>query len=137
MSLPEQKHLYCFHMLNLRKVLLESEKENWMLNSELVFEAALDILERENKVVYTAIMLYKHENVSEGTENVILEKGKYLTMYYDDSYKNNLKYYKMMLDHINKYNIEPIGNFNEFSILSRVNSKEDEKSIIQLEIKIK
>ena len=57
-------------------------------------------------------------------------------MYYDDSYKNNLKYYKMMLDHINKYNIEPIGNFNEFSILSRVNSKEDEKSIIQLEIKI-
>ena len=43
----------------------------------------------------------------------------------------------MMLDHINKYNIEPIGNFNEFSILSRVNSKEDEKSIIQLEIKIK
>lgn len=37
--------------LNLRKVLLESEKENWMLNSELVFEAALDILERENKVV--------------------------------------------------------------------------------------
>lgn len=108
-----------------------------MLNSELVFEAALDILERENKVVYTAIMLYKHENVSEGTENVILEKGKYLTMYYDDSYKNNLKYYKMMLDHINKYNIEPIGNFNEFSILSRVNSKEDEKSIIQLEIKIK
>ena len=123
--------------LNLRKVLLESEKENWMLNTELVFEAALDILERENKVVYTAIMLYKHENVSEGTENVILEKGKYLTMYYDDSYKNNLKYYKMMLDHINKYNIEPIGNFNEFSILSRVNSKEDEKSIIQLEIKIK
>ena len=123
--------------LNLRKVLLESEKENWMLNSELVFEAALDILERENKVVYTAIMLYKHENVSEGTENVILEKGKYLTMYYDDSYKNNLKYYKMMLDHINKCNIEPIGNFNEFSILSRVNSKEDEKSIIQLEIKIK
>ena len=123
--------------LNLRKVLLESEKENWMLNSELVFEAALDILERQNKVVYTAIMLYKHENVSEGTENVILEKGKYLTMYYDDSYKNNLKYYKMMLDHINKYNIEPIGNFNEFSILSRVNSKEDEKSIIQLEIKIK
>ena len=123
--------------LNLRKVLLESEKENWMLNSELVFEAALDILERENKVVYTAIMLYKHENVSEGTENLILEKGKYLTMYYDDSYKNNLKYYKMMLDHINKYNIEPIGNFNEFSILSRVNSKEDEKSIIQLEIKIK
>ena len=112
-------------------------KEKEGKNPLEVFEAALDILERENKVVYTAIMLYKHENVSEGTENVILEKGKYLTMYYDDSYKNNLKYYKMMLDHINKYNIEPIGNFNEFSILSRVNSKDDEKSIIQLEIKIK
>ena len=50
---------------------------------------------------------------------------------------NNLRYYKMMLEYINKYNIETIGNFNEFSILSRVNSKEAEKSIIQLEIKIK
>ena len=108
-----------------------------MLHSELVFEASLEMIEREDKVVYTAIMLYNHENVSKGTENVILPKGKYLTMYYDDGYKNNLRYYKMMLEYINKYNIETIGNFNEFSILSRVNSKEAEKSIIQLEIKIK
>ena len=36
-----------------------------------------------------------------------------------------------------KNNIETIGDFNEFSILSRINSNEAEKSIIQLEIKIK
>lgn len=123
--------------LNLRKVLLESEKDNWMLNSELVFEASLDMLKKDNKVVYTAIMLYNHKNIKQNTENVVLSKGKYLTMYYDDSYKNNLKYYKMMLNYIDKYNIETLGDFNEFSILSRMNSNEDEKSIIQLEIKIK
>ena len=108
-----------------------------MLHSQLVFQASLDRLRIENKVVYTAIMLYKHESISESSESVILPKGSYLTMYYDDGYKNNLKYYKMMLDYINKNNIETIGDFNEFSILSRINSKESEKSIIQLEIQIK
>ncbi|EKY26371.1 MerR family transcriptional regulator [Clostridium celatum] len=123
--------------LNLRKVLLEAEKENWILNSEIVFETSLDILKSEDKVVYTAIMLYKHENSTKGIDNVVLPKGKYLTMYYDDGYKNNLKYYQKMLDYIEKNNIETVGNFNEFSILSRINAKEAEKSIIQLEIQIK
>ncbi len=108
-----------------------------MLNSELVFEASLDMLKNENKIVYTAIMLYNHKNIKKSTEDVVLSKGKYLTMYYDDSYKNNLKYYKMMLDYIKKNNIETLSNFNEFSILSRISSNEEEKSIIQLEIMIK
>ncbi len=123
--------------LNLRKILLKSEKDNWMLHSQLVFQSSLDKLRKEDRVVYTAIMLYKHENINKGTENIILPKGNYLTMYYDDGYKNNLRYYKMMLDYIDKNDIETVGDFNEFSILSRVNNKEDEKSIVQLEIQIK
>ena len=123
--------------LNLRKILLESEKDNWMLHSQLVFQSSLDKLRKEDKVIYTAIMLYKHENINKSTENIILPKGNYLTMYYDDGYKNNLRYYKMMLDYIDKNEIETVGDFNEFSILSRVNNKEDEKSIVQLEIQIK
>ena len=50
--------------LNLRKVLLEAEKDDCMLNSELAFEASLENLKNEGKVVYTAIMLYKHAKVS-------------------------------------------------------------------------
>lgn len=123
--------------LNLRKILLKSEKDNWMLHSQLVFQSSLDKLRKEDKVIYTAIMLYKHENINKSTENIILPKGNYLTMYYDDGYKNNLRYYKMMLDYIDKNEIETVGDFNEFSILSRVNNKEDEKSIVQLEIQIK
>lgn len=45
-------------------------------------------------------------------DSLILPKGNYLTMYYDDSYKNNFKYYKMMADYINKHNIKTIGKFN-------------------------
>lgn len=122
--------------LNLRKVLLEAEKDDCMLNSELAFEASLEKLKTEDKVVYTAIMLYKHGNLSGNYEKIILPKGKYLTMYYDDGYRNNLKYYKKMLNYIEKNNIEIVGDFNEFSILSRINTNEAEKSIIQLEIKI-
>lgn len=121
--------------LNLRRVLLEAEKDNCMLNSEIVFEASLEKLKTEGRVVYSAIMLYKHTKVSE-VKDAILPKGKYLTMYYDDGYRNNLKYYKKMIDYIADNNIKAVGNFNEFSILSRVNSKEIEKSIIQLEIQI-
>ena len=123
--------------INLRKILLEAEKDNWMLNSEIVFESSIDKLRSEERVVYTSIMLYKHTKKIDDCESIILPKGKYLTMYYDDGYKNNLKYYKKMLNYINKNNIETIGNFNEFSILSRINNNEVEKSIIQLEIKIK
>lgn len=123
--------------INLRKVLLEAEKDNCMLNSELAFETSLEKLKTEDRVVYTAIMLYKHEKLCGNYENIILPKGKYLTMYYDDGYKNNLKYYKKMLNYIEKNNIETVGNFNEFIILSRINANEAEKSIIQLEIKIK
>lgn len=123
--------------LNLRKVLLEAEKDNWMLNSEIVFEASIDKLRSEERVIYTAIMLYKHTKELGDYESIILPKGKYLTMYYDDGYNNNLKYYKKMLNYINENNIKTLGNFNEFSILSRINNNESEKSIIQLEIKIK
>lgn len=38
---------------------------------------------------------------------------------------------------VKKNNIETLSNFNEFSILSRISSNEEEKSIIQLEIMIK
>lgn len=123
--------------LNLRRILLKEEKDNWMLNSEIVFEASVDKLKNEQKVVYNAVMLYKHSAEHKDVNDVSLPKGKYLTMYYDDSYRNNLKYYKKMMQYIEKNNIHTLGNFNEFSILSRINSKEIEKSIIQLEIRIK
>lgn len=123
--------------LNLRKVLIDAEKDNWMMNYEIVFEAPLDRLKKENKTEYTAIMLYNNEDIKESTKRVILPKGKYLTIYYDDRSENNFKYYKKMIDYIDKNNIETIGCFNEFTILARINSKEVEKSIVQLEIQIR
>lgn len=122
--------------LNLRKVLIDAEKYNWMMNYEIVFEASLDVLKKENRTEYTAIMLYNNEDIKENSKRVILPKGKYLTMYYDDRSTNNFKYYKKMIDYIEKNNIKTTGYFNEFSILARINSNEVEKSIIQLEIGI-
>ena len=123
--------------LNLRRVLLDAEKDNCIMNYEIVFEAPLELIKKENRTEYTAIMLYNNEKLEKNTRNVILPRGKYLTMYYDDRNENSFKYYKKMLDYIEANNIETIGCFNEFSILSRINSKEVEKSIVQLEIQIR
>lgn len=123
--------------INLRNVLLEAERNNWMLSSEIGFETSIDILKSEDRVAYTAIMIYRNDEKNEDIENTIIPKGNYLTMYYDDGYKNNLKYYKKMLVFIEINNLEVCGNFNEFSILPRINSKEEEKTIVQLDIPIK
>lgn len=125
--------------LCLRKV-LNAEKNNWMLNSEIVFEASVEELIGKGIVVYTSVMLYQDdeamENHNDLMESTILPKGKYLTMYYDDSYKNNLKYYKMMADYIVANDIKMKGNFNEFCILPRVDSSEEEKTLVQLEVQV-
>lgn len=132
-SIKSQKDLE----LNLRNVILDAEKDYCMMNYEFVFEAPYEIIESNKEVEYTSIMVYYKDGVEQCHNKDIIPKGKYLTMYYDDGNKNNYCYYKQMIDYIKKNNIEVIGNFNEFSILSRINSNEEEKSIVQLEIQIK
>ena len=107
------------------------------MNYEIVFEAPLELIKKENRTEYTAIMLYNNEKIKDNTKDVILPSGKYLTMYYDDRNENSFKYYKKMIDYIEVNNIQTIGCFNEFSILARINSNEVEKSIVQLEIQIR
>lgn len=104
-----------------------------LLKNEISADSMLKLIDQQRKVLDDKI---KELEAVKSYINFLGDRLKE-TKEIEENKINNLRYYKMMLEYINKYNIETIGNFNEFSILSRVNSKEAEKSIIQLEIKIK
>ena len=82
-------------------------------------------------------MINLGENVNYNDEKIInMPKGDYLTMYFDDTYRDSAKYYKIIMKYINENNIKTIGDFNEIYIMTRVGRDGKEKSLGQIEIRI-
>lgn len=120
--------------INLRKALIDVEKKYGILNSEIIFTASYkDIL--QGKIIYSNVMIYN--KYAESLRSVVIPKGRYLSLYYDDSYTDNLKYYKKVLEFARENNIELSGDFYEFSIMPKIDKEGREKSLVQLIIKIK
>ena len=70
-------------------------------------------------------------------ENIIsIPEGNYLTMYFDDAYRDSGKYYKIIMDYIKNNNINPKRDFHEIYIMTRVGMDGKEKSLGQIEILI-
>ena len=82
-------------------------------------------------------MINLGENVDYEDEKIItMDEGNYLTMYFDDTYRDSGKYYNRIVDYINKNKIKTTGDFTEIYIMTRVGSDGKEKSLGQIEIKI-
>lgn len=123
--------------INLRKVLLEAEKDYENANAEIVFTISYEDMKNNNEVVYKNVMLELGENVDyEGEKIVTIPPGNYLTMYFDDAYRDSQKYYKIIMDYIQKYNIKTKGDFREIYIMTRMGVDGVEKSLGQIEILI-
>lgn len=120
--------------INMRKIIIDIEERYGILNSEIIFKTSYrDIL--EEKVIYKNVLI-SNEVVRElGTE--VIPKGKYLSIYYDDYYADNFKYYKRILNYAKENMIEVEGDFYEFYIIPKIDREGKEKSLIQLSIKIK
>lgn len=120
--------------INLRKTLVDVEKNHGILNSEIIFSTSYeDIL--EGKIIYTNIMIYN--KYADNLKRNVIPKGRYLSLYYDDNYKDNLKYYEKILSYAKENNIELEGSFYEFSIMPKIDIEGREKSLVQLMIRIK
>lgn len=120
--------------INIRRALLDVEKKYGMLNSEIIFTTSYkDIV--KGKIVYTNIMICNEDDKS--LERITIPKGRYLSLYYDDNYTDNFKYYKKVLEFADENNIDTEGNFYEFSIMPKIDKDGREKSLVQLIIKIK
>lgn len=118
-----------------REVILEIEDKYGMLEYDISFFISYDDILNYNKVVFKSLLveLDGHENVK-GKNIVKVPKGKYLTMYFEDSSIDNRKYYNQIIDYIRENNIEVVGDFLETAMLLRVNKDGRENTLAKLEI---
>lgn len=123
--------------INLRKVLLDVEKTYGILNSEIAFKASYDAI-LEEKLIYNQILLYVEEPERLEEKTIFtLPVGNYLSLYYDDHYGDNLKYYQKLLEVARERKLTLEGDFYEFSIMPKIDTGQREKSLVELMIKIK
>lgn len=123
--------------INLRKALVQAEKDYENANAEIVFTIDYDSMKNNNEVAYKNVMLNLGENINYKGDNItLIPEGNYLTMYFDDAYRDSQKYYKIMMDYIEKNNIKTKGDFREIYIMTRMGTDGIEKSLGQIEIMI-
>ena len=70
-------------------------------------------------------------------DKIILPRGKYLTLNFDDDYNYTRKYYDIIMEFIEKNNIQILGDFYETYIITRISSNGMEKSLGKIQILIK
>ncbi len=123
--------------INLRKALLEAERNYENANAEIVFTISYEDMKNNNEVIYKNVMLNLGEDVDyEGEKITSIPAGNYLTMYFDDAYRDSQKYYKIIMDYIERNNIKTKGDFREIYIMTRMGVDGVEKSLGQIEILI-
>lgn len=125
--------------MQLRKSLLEIEKEYNCFNSKIAFETSYKDLTKNDEVVHTKTMIELDGNMlgEDDTTIVILPKGNYITFYFDDNFYDNKKYYSKVIEYINSNNLNIIGDFYEIHEMTRVSKDGEAKSLAKIEILLK
>ncbi|MEG0051372.1 MAG: MerR family transcriptional regulator [Terrisporobacter sp.] len=124
--------------INLRKILLEVERYYENVNAEIAFTVSYEDIKKEGRAECKNVMINLGEGIYYEDDKVIsMPRGEYLTMYFDDTYRDSGKYYDAIVEYINENNIKTIGDFNEIYIMTRVGSDGIEKSLAQIEILIR
>ena len=124
--------------MQLRKSLLEIEKEYNNFNSKIAFETSLKELVENNNVIHTKTMIGLDCTLSEDEEPVVvLPEGDYITFYFDDNFYDNKKYYNKVLEYINNNKIDVIWEFYEIHEMTRVSKDGETKSLAKIEILIR
>ncbi|MEN8078272.1 MerR family transcriptional regulator [Clostridioides difficile] len=124
--------------INLSKILVEVERECTYFNKELGFIISYDNLERYNKIIYKNTMIsFTTKMNSKKYEKLLLPKGRYLTLNFDDDYNCTQKYYDIIMKYIIDNNIQVIGDFYEIYVITRVGNDGKEKSLGKIQICIK
>lgn len=123
--------------INLSKALADAERKYNNFNKELAFVTSFNDFVKDEKSVYKAMMLSftEMENIND-KEKFIIPEGKYITINFDDDYKDTRKYYSRIMRHIIENNIKVKGDFYEIYAITRVGNNGKEKSLGKLQIAI-
>ncbi|MDU5261625.1 MAG: MerR family transcriptional regulator, partial [Clostridium celatum] len=124
--------------VNLSKILAEVERKYTYFNKELGFVISYKNLKEDNKIKYRNTMIDFTRGMDiEEYDKIILPRGKYLNLNFDDDYNDIRKYYDIIMNYIEDNNIEVLGDFYEIYIITRVSSNGMEKSLGKIQILIK
>ncbi|MBC5628897.1 MerR family transcriptional regulator [Clostridium sp. NSJ-6] len=123
--------------INLSKALADAERKYNNFNKELAFVTSFEDLENDDKTIYKAMMLSFTDmlNVND-KEKYIIPEGKYITINFDDDYKDTRKYYARIMNYIRENNLKIKGDFYEIYAMTRVGNDGKEKSLGKLQIAV-
>lgn len=123
--------------INLSKTLGYIEKKYGSTNKELVFPTSYEDFKNQEKLTYNNLMISINENMDIDEKKVItLKSGNYITINFDDDYKDTSKYYRKLVEYIEKNNIIVNGDFYEIYIMTRCGIDKEEKALGQIQILI-
>lgn len=121
--------------MNIRPIILDMEATYSRLNSELVFLCNPDILTNETRIQYEGILVHLINNPPSSDWKIeTLEAGTYVTLFYDDHYQNNLKYFQQLLTYLNEHQLKALSPIYEFTLIPRIDQFGIEKSVVALEV---
>lgn len=122
--------------IKLRKSLLDLETKYSRQIPKVAFKISYDDMMETNEIIYKKTMIQVDDELENKDEIIVLQEGSYATVYFDDDFYDNKKYYDILIEYINKNNLKTIGDFYEIYDITRVGNDGEEKSLAKIQILI-
>lgn len=122
--------------IKLRKSLLDLETKYSRQIPKVAFKISYDGMMETNEIIYKKTMIQVDDELENKDEIIVLQEGSYATVYFDDDFYDNKKYYDILIEYINKNNLKTIGDFYEIYDITRVGNDGEEKSLAKIQILI-
>ena len=122
--------------IKLRKSLLDLETKYSRQIPKVAFKISYDDMMETNEIIYKKTMIQVDDEFENKDEIIVLQEGSYATVYFDDDFYDNKKYYDILIEYINKNNLKTIGDFYEIYDITRVGNDGEEKSLAKIQILI-
>ena len=123
--------------IELTEKLREIEKKYGEVYKELAFAISFDKYKISKNLDYDHMLLCFYDNIMSGEEKSgILPEGKYLTINFEDDYKDTKYYYEKLIQYVETEKLNIGDTFYESYILTYIGKGEEVKSLGQIQIKL-
>ena len=122
--------------INLSEILVSMEQKYSSSNKELAFAVSYQDIKKHDELIYNNMLINACECITNDDNLITLPKGDYITLNFDDDYNDTSKYYKSVIEYIDRNNIEVSGDFYEIYIMTRVGNDGKERSLGQIQIQV-